>query len=542
MLRLLSSDLVLDEVDDFDLADLPAVARLVNWAGMLGSRVLLSSATMPPAMVSALFDAYAAGRSKYLDARGTPGQSRAICCAWFDEFDSKAELVQNNGQLMTHHQTFVDKRVVQLTGPKSLDPLRQAELIAVNTTEPDGFEKAGDRRQRAVNALAESIYGSIGQLHQSHHIEEPGGNRTLSVGLVRMANIAPLVAVSKQLLSVPAPDNTHIHYCVYHSQFPLVVRSGIEKRLDDVLSRKDEDAIWQKPAIRKAVEGSSARHHIFVVVASPVSEVGRDHDYDWAIVEPSSMRSIVQLAGRILRHRRKNVTSSNIHLLEQNYKALVGATVAFTKPGFETGKRQMASNHLGELLQPQQYRKINAIERVKPPSFDPPLPQNQNLVSFEHSQLTAKLTQGDYAANVWWRGLVDLTYEFQKQTRFRQSSPSDDYVLLANEEQGEEPTFVFHQWMATGELKAQANKFVLEDICAAGKTHGVSLWGQGTYLQQLTSLLDKLNQQHEGLDEPTEQSDKMSLAEASIKFGSVNLREADTWHYDEALGFYQPVN
>lgn len=30
---------------------------------------------------------------------------------------------------------------------------------------------------------------------------------------------------------------------------------------------------------------------------------GRDHDYDWAIVEPSSMRSIIQLAGRIRRHR-----------------------------------------------------------------------------------------------------------------------------------------------------------------------------------------------------------------------------------------------
>ena len=53
MLRLLTSDLVLDEPDDFDLADLPALSRLVNWAGMLGSRVLLSSATLPPVFVVA---------------------------------------------------------------------------------------------------------------------------------------------------------------------------------------------------------------------------------------------------------------------------------------------------------------------------------------------------------------------------------------------------------------------------------------------------------------------------------------------------------
>ena len=46
MLRLMSSDLVLDEPDDFDLGDLPALGRLVHWAGLLGARVLLSSATL----------------------------------------------------------------------------------------------------------------------------------------------------------------------------------------------------------------------------------------------------------------------------------------------------------------------------------------------------------------------------------------------------------------------------------------------------------------------------------------------------------------
>ncbi|WZB69704.1 hypothetical protein WJ968_26825 [Achromobacter xylosoxidans] len=45
MLRLMTSDLVLDEPDDFDMADLPALTRLVHWAGLLGARVLLSSAT-----------------------------------------------------------------------------------------------------------------------------------------------------------------------------------------------------------------------------------------------------------------------------------------------------------------------------------------------------------------------------------------------------------------------------------------------------------------------------------------------------------------
>ena len=38
------------------------------------------------------------------------------------------------------------------------------------------------------------------------------------------------------------------------------------------------------------------------MLGSPVTEVGRDHDYDWAVVEPSSMRSLIQLAGRVRRH------------------------------------------------------------------------------------------------------------------------------------------------------------------------------------------------------------------------------------------------
>lgn len=61
MLRLMSADLVLDELDDYDLDDLPALTRLVHWAGMLGTRVVLSSATLPPALVEGMFVAYQAG-------------------------------------------------------------------------------------------------------------------------------------------------------------------------------------------------------------------------------------------------------------------------------------------------------------------------------------------------------------------------------------------------------------------------------------------------------------------------------------------------
>ena len=34
-----------------------------------------------------------------------------------------------------------------------------------------------------------------------------------------------------------------------------------------------------------------------------MEEVGRDHDFDWAIIDASSVQSIVQTAGRVNRHR-----------------------------------------------------------------------------------------------------------------------------------------------------------------------------------------------------------------------------------------------
>lgn len=86
MLRLLSADLVLDEPDDFGLEDLPALCRLVNWAGMLGSRVLLSSATLPPSLIKTLFDAYQTGRQQFNQAQFADAKEQPIYCAWIDEF------------------------------------------------------------------------------------------------------------------------------------------------------------------------------------------------------------------------------------------------------------------------------------------------------------------------------------------------------------------------------------------------------------------------------------------------------------------------
>lgn len=91
----------------------------------------------------------------------------------------------------------------------------------------------------------------------------------------------------------------------YHSRQILLLRHEQERYLDKVLTRKTQSATvdFQDETVRKHLDSTPEENIIFILVATPVEEVGRDHDFDWAVVEPSSYRSIIQLAGRVLRHR-----------------------------------------------------------------------------------------------------------------------------------------------------------------------------------------------------------------------------------------------
>ncbi len=346
---------MLDEPDDFDIADLPALCRLVNWAGMPGSRVLLSSATLPPALVQALFNAYKAGRADYMQVCGQPDSPLNICCAWFDENDAIPHDIQGAKDFKAAHDAFVAQRVAKL---QNIAVLRRAQLIAVQST--------NQQKSTVLDSVAETLSVAMRQLHTLHHQEHPEG-KTVSLGVIRMANINPLVAVAQRLLRMPAPENTRIHYCVYHSQHPLAMRSHIERRLDETLTRYCETALWQITEIKQALANHPEQHHLFVVLATSVAEVGRDYDYDWAIAEPSSMRSLIQLAGRIQRHRQKPCTSPNLHILQKNVRALQGNKPAYYRPGFESEKYrlQLNSHDLAEILQPAQYETISAIPRVQ---------------------------------------------------------------------------------------------------------------------------------------------------------------------------------
>ncbi len=501
MLRLMSGDLVLDEPDDFDISDLPALTRLVHWAGLLGSRVLLSSATLPPALVQGLFEAYRNGRQHFQRNRGDrPGAAERapeVCCAWFDE---------------------------------SITP-SQVDCAA---------------------AL---------KLHAQHHSVDPHSAKRVSFGLVRMANIEQLVEVALALYRLGAPEGVRIHLCTYHSQFPLLIRSAIEHQLDQALNRRWPDRaqpepVFQLPAIREQLDAHDEPDHLFIVLGSPVTEVGRDHDYDWAVVEPSSMRSLIQLAGRIRRHRDGECTSPNMLIFDTNLRHFRNlGKPAFCKPGFESIDCPLDTHSMAQLLLAAERDVIDARPRIvsRPPEQ---LQPQTRLVDLEHTRLrqtmlvqqatttTVPVTSGrrqrsttpigapsELNAASWWSlppadALLTAVLQQQKPFRFdpikrvdlllRPNDDGDAYELvqLMDNPKGRrgEPFY-----MVVEKSKHQR----IPDASVEGA--GIAPWGHTNYLQALTELADELAK---------------PLADCARSFGTVTLPENDNgWRFHPALGF-----
>jgi CRISPR-associated endonuclease/helicase Cas3 len=539
MLRLMSGDLVLDEPDDFDLADLPALTRLVHWAGLLGARVLLSSATLPPALVAGLFAAYRAGRTQFARNRGQrPGApvpaSPAICCLWVDEFGTHAADCADNQTFASAHHLFATRRTQHLAQAAEREVRRRATLIPLDV----GKLPPRDHAARFAQLAREAALA----LHARHHSIDPrsstGGAKRVSFGLIRMANIEPLVNVALALYQQGAPQGVRIHLCTYHSQYPLLLRSAIEQQLDQALDRRQPDAVFNLPDIRQRIDAHPEPDHLFIVLGSPVTEVGRDHDYDWAVVEPSSMRSLIQLAGRVRRHRAGSCTSPNLSVLATNLRhGQRPGQPAFCQPGFETANTLLSSHDLHTLLRPPERDVIDARPRLlapAPPDFQP----KNRLVDLEHARVQATMQPSATRLNAasWWHLPVAdalLTAVLPQQQPFRHDTTPTEDVVLAPNEGGDDyvlkllvpaPGTSAGGHHRTTALESAHLEHRIPDDQVQGP--GIAPWSQTDYLAALHTLAANMG---------------ISIEKCAYRFGGVTLRDdkesGAKWRFHPALGF-----
>jgi len=313
-LRLISSDLILDEIDQYDAEDLAAVARLVHLAGVAGRRVLIMSATLPDLTARSLYEAYRRGWSEYAALFDLPdrvhhcitGHLPASCRVGEEDFQDH----------------LAEARSALLADLEASPPLRRAEVLEVGDTLVETAQRIGEACSR---------------LHECHAVEIDG--LTVSVGLVRLTRISHVTAIAAYLPE-PAPDRIRLRVCL-HARMPRIQRAWIERMLKRALTRKGgnpnaglRDLLIQEKVFERAAS-RNAKNVEIIVVASPVIETGNDLDFDYGVLDPSSLRALIQSGGRINRHRCLAVASANVLILSKPLVTLEGrGLIAF--PGVET--------------------------------------------------------------------------------------------------------------------------------------------------------------------------------------------------------------
>ncbi len=423
-IRLMSSDLVIDEIDDFDNADLIAIGRLIHTAGMLGRKVMISSATIPPDLAEGYFNVYQYGWDIFAKMRG---KKLSVGCAWIDEFKTRVSLINNIDSYKKAHDKFIDKRITNL----ATQPVKRKVNIAQCSTQ--------------VSEYFEAIKQAVLEKHKHHNFADTNTSKTISIGVVRMANIDPCVSFTRYLLNNNLAENTEIKAMAYHSRQVLLMRHSQEKYLDKILKRKDGDEhILDDEVIRNHIDDSKAKNIIFVLIATPVEEVGRDHDFDWAVIEPSSYRSFIQLAGRVLRHRNIEITEPNIAIMKYNYRALKtgGKKIAFKWPGYQNHKDDLTSYDLDKLVNTKELAEnLDATNRIKQT-------KSSELATLEHKVIHQLLTNYESKGPESMQGWLDsdwwLTGLPQQYVRFRERSQdltvflTGDNCLLEKGDRGQD--------------------------------------------------------------------------------------------------------
>lgn len=348
LMRIAHGDLILDEIDGYEPAALASVCRVVLMAALFGRNVVASSATLSEPVAMALRQAFAQG------------------CAM------RSGMI---GEPVSPQYAFVDDRVApSIAGENDFDAVyhRHVEnLVAAVST------STAHRRYRGIMVDSRNLADWAGvvdtesmRLHTDHHFEWDGVR--VSVGLVRMDNVRPCVQMSRMLAD---RNDDGLMVTSYHASDMKLRRAMKEQRLDRVLTRKPKkgghanQSIMEDPEMRQAhgrAKASGARDLRFVVVATPVEEIGRDHDFDWAILEPSSAQSIVQAAGRVNRHRLLIVEHPNVAVFDRNLRSFKPEDgKSFRYPGYEVDQVDVYPHHdMGSLLDKEEGATIHAGWRI----------------------------------------------------------------------------------------------------------------------------------------------------------------------------------
>lgn len=343
-LRLMSSDLLLDEIDNYSAKDLVSLGKLVFCAGLFGRKVILMSATMSPPIVEAFYAAYCQGLQLHGALKGTPTEHLTAIVS--NEASARVEVGTSKDAFLSayksHVQVFLDKSEARAARRKvGVLDISANESTDVTLTEYACFSQ---------------IYDECQKLHASNKLTDSATGVSYSVGFVRF-NRASTCFKAAHYLSNSAPStNLVVKYVTYHAKQTVLALNVIDTLLGRILKRDPSGALTRHPEVAAALQEAAERglkDVVFIVLTTTLLETGRDQDYDWAILEPRSNRGEHQAMGRVRRHRPYEWTAQNITVLSHPLKNLTPKQGGWQQPGVERAKTPyVVRTHLHKKLQP----------------------------------------------------------------------------------------------------------------------------------------------------------------------------------------------
>lgn len=315
--RIFSSDLILDEIDNYSPTDLVHIGRLIYLYGLYGRKVIIMSATVSSIIIEQLYESYIKGINtfKYLNKINK---------------DVKLNLISN----------LTSPEIINIEENK--DFKIELEGFIKNFVDTQKNTNAKLKLNNVVSITADNwikpIYNECKILHNKFRIETLIDDKkyNISIGFIKFNNVGSARNMAYELLSKSDEDltlgeNKKISVLCYHSKYTTIELDNIEIQLNKIINRKDEKSLINNEQINHIIDSNyiikndNIKDLTIIICTTSILEVGRDHDYDWSIIEPSTNKSVIQAAGRVLRHRNNNDPESRVSILStmiknKNYK------------------------------------------------------------------------------------------------------------------------------------------------------------------------------------------------------------------------------
>lgn len=290
--RIISSDIILDEADAYDL---DALIVMANHVGMCGRNFHIVSATMTAKSIAKIHSKWLEGYASYCAMRGVMVKTNALLLS-----DEAQHLFMNQKDI----EADVKKAWIERANAMAKRPaLRKARVIrCTSPSAPQG-----------KNQYMRSIANEIAAFHKDNHTKHAG--KTVSTGIIRLDKIKDVVKLTKYLARHKSEVGVPFRVIVHHGNFSNIERATKELLLSKLLNRHgNEEKIFENVYVKEHMQNTEDL--AIVIVTTSLSERGNDWDVDWCIMEPGNLNNMPQLGGRVNRHRRKPVERCNIGIMD----------------------------------------------------------------------------------------------------------------------------------------------------------------------------------------------------------------------------------